>query len=643
MLLLTLSVLTLLAQAQLPATPPPSALIVGRVVDAGTGSPIAGAIVQINGGGAPIVGQGLPRVMTNASGQFVVRGLRKGSVFLTVTERGYVTASYGQLRPRGDSRPVVISADDAHVTGIELRMWKYGTIGGTIVDEQGEPVVGASVQAIQRTYVGGRPRFGGFTIGATTDDRGMYAFGSLLPGDYAVAVITTISAMPTETIDRAMRGDPNDPLRMDLFRAMAMTRAPLAQPGTPYAIGIGNLSVGAQESTGPMPQADGSLLVYPLVFYPSAAHIGEAGVVTVRSGEHRGGVDVALHPAHAVTVSGSVLGPDGPVPNTAVHLTPAEGEAAADPIDAAVALTDGSGGFTLVGVPPGQYTLRIAQIPSTPSAAPVTTIVQSGSTTIGFSSSGPPVGPPPPVPTAPTLSVNAPISVGTANITGLIVPVKSGGRVTGRVEFDGTADKPEPRALTNMRIRAETADGSRLDPFMAITLTGHPDESGAFTTVGMPAGEYVLRVDGAPPHWFLRSAMYKGRDLLDSAVAVNSTDISGVVITLTDKTQALKGTVRDGQDADADATVLVFPSDAESWGSSGPSPRRFRTVRVGADGSYAMNNLPAGDYDLVALKGDPGDAWQDPALLTSLAGVATAIHLGEGDSKTQDLKSNPIR
>src|SRR5262245_46401881 len=74
--------------AQVPARPQPSqptGLIVGRVVDAASGRPIAGAIVSLNGGairsgpGDP----GQPRAMTSASGQFVFRKLAKGSYSLT--------------------------------------------------------------------------------------------------------------------------------------------------------------------------------------------------------------------------------------------------------------------------------------------------------------------------------------------------------------------------------------------------------------------------------------------------------------------------------------------------------------------------------------------------------------------------------
>jgi hypothetical protein len=52
--------------------PPATGLVVGRVVDAASGRPIAGAIVSLNGAGVPVSGgpnaSRQPRAMTNASG-----------------------------------------------------------------------------------------------------------------------------------------------------------------------------------------------------------------------------------------------------------------------------------------------------------------------------------------------------------------------------------------------------------------------------------------------------------------------------------------------------------------------------------------------------------------------------------------------
>ena len=643
-------VLGLLLQSQPAPTPPPAtALIVGRVVDAGTGGPVAGAILQVSGSSLPPTpGSPPPRVMTTAQGQFVIRGLQKGAVNLNVSKPGYLMASSGQLRPRGPSRPVTIESDDAHVTDVVLRMWKFGSISGTVVDESGEPVPGVGVQAFDRNYFGGQARFVP-SGSALTDDRGIYTIDNLVPGDYVVGAVSTTSAVPTGTLERVTsQMAPMAPPPEDL-RLLFTTGVSLAKAGTPYAIGVDNFSVSETSPSGPgsvpILQPDGSLLVYPSVFYPSAAHFRDATGIAIRSGEDRTGIDIALHPARGVRVSGTIVGPDGPAANLGVHVAPAGDDETVMPIDTSTALTDANGGFTLFGVPEGQYTLRVTHVPSSPSPAPETTTIMSsgsmgGMISTSFASGAPLAGP---VPTAPTLSANAPVAVGNTNITGLVVPLKSGGRITGHLEFDGTADKPTGNALVNIRMLAQSADGSRADRFGPVALGGHADETGAFTTVGVLPGRYVLQVIGMRPPWVVRSAMYRGQDLLDSPVAIDTGDISGVVITLTDRDQKIRGTVRAGQTPDPNATVFLFPADTTNATAAGPGPRRFRGIRSGVDGSYTFNGVPPGDYDIVAVTNDPGEGWQNPQVLASLAALATPIQIADGDSKTQDLTSVAIK
>src|SRR5262245_50588000 len=83
------------SQTAQPQSPPPTGLIVGRVVDAASGRPVGGVVVSLNSGAGPVVpgprgGPGQPRAMTNANGQFVFRKLAKGSYSLSAARPGYV-------------------------------------------------------------------------------------------------------------------------------------------------------------------------------------------------------------------------------------------------------------------------------------------------------------------------------------------------------------------------------------------------------------------------------------------------------------------------------------------------------------------------------------------------------------------------
>lgn len=80
--------------AQLP-DPDPSAIVAGRVLDAASRRPVAGAIVTPAGSSATTIpgASGATSALTNASGLFVIRGLRAGTLFLTATKGGYVLAT----------------------------------------------------------------------------------------------------------------------------------------------------------------------------------------------------------------------------------------------------------------------------------------------------------------------------------------------------------------------------------------------------------------------------------------------------------------------------------------------------------------------------------------------------------------------
>jgi len=94
--------------------------------------------------------------------------------------------------------------------------------------------------------------------------------------------------------------------------------------------------------------------------------------------------------------------------------------------------------------------------------------------------------------------------------------------------------------------------------------------------------------------------------------------------------------------ADADATVLLFPSSPQAWANAGPL-RRFRAVRATKTGAFTTSGLPPGSYYAVAVAADAVGEWTDPRTLEALAKVATEVRLDEGDKKTQDLRTKEVR
>jgi hypothetical protein len=115
-----------------------------------------------------------------------------------------------------------------------------------------------------------------------------------------------------------------------------------------------------------------------------------------------------------------------------------------------------------------------------------------------------------------------------------------------------------------------------------------------------------------------------------------SQDVSGVLLTFTDKSQELTGTIQDTSGRPtADYTIIVFPSDKRFWL---PQARRIASTRPGTDGRFTFRSLPAGDYRLTAVTDvEPGE-WYDPDFLAQLVGASIPILINEGDRKTQDIR-----
>ncbi len=329
-------------------------------------------------------------------------------------------------------------------------------------------------------------------------------------------------------------------------------------------------------------------------------------------------------------------------------LVPAGSDALVEAIETAATVTDAAGGFTFPAVPPGEYVLRVLRLPRPPVAVDegprifvspsLGTVTMSGGVQ---TSNAPPA--PAPVPTDATLCAQVPLSVSGRDVNDLVVPLTPAPRVSGRVEFEGTSEKPLSPSLVGIRIQLNPADGSRLTDRTLTLQTGHPDANGDFATYGVPPGRYVVGIAGAPAGWTLKGVLYQGRDLADTAVDLGTKDITGVVITFTDRPSAIVGVVQGPNGPDPDAVVLVYPTDPDAWAMSGGIPRRLRTARANAAGGYSLTGLPPGEYNVIAVKEDTVGDWQDPALLQALTRYAQQVRLVEGDRKTIDLGAAEIR
>jgi hypothetical protein len=209
--------------------------------------------------------------------------------------------------------------------------------------------------------------------------------------------------------------------------------------------------------------------------------------------------------------------------------------------------------------------------------------------------------------------------------------VGNGARIRGHLQYEGAAEKPARTDGLTLGVEP-VGGGSR-----ALSTYGMFDATGQFVTTQIPPGRYFVRMNLPPRGWTVRSVSYRDRDISDVALDVGAEDIIDVVVTLSDHTADLNGTVRDDSGAvDTKAFVVVFPVDRAGWVDYGDHPRRVRSTQVTKVGAYVVANLPAGDYFVAALPGSEGAAWQAPSRLEVLTARATKVTIGANGS-TRDL------
>jgi hypothetical protein len=368
------------------------------------------------------------------------------------------------------------------------------------------------------------------------------------------------------------------------------------------------------------------MLVYPTMFYPSARSSRAAEVIAVESGQERSAVDFQLQLAPATLVSGVVMGPNGPLANQSVRLVPEYAyELAGDlfGLETAVTTTDAGGRFLFAGVPTGQYFVQGSV--NVPNAGP------SGQTI--------------PAPPSAGAWLNEPLTVNEGGASDLKLMFKPGVRVSGKIFFDGTKPQPATDLITRFSVSLEVLDfgvNRGEAPY-----SSYFDREGKFVFPAVPPGLYIITFRAAltdrrlMPDWETKGGVLDGRDISDRPLTI-TTDLSDILMVLTDHNSELKGTVRDATGKiDPTAAVLLFTTEKELWPLR--MTRRIRALRASEAGTYSVRGVPPGDYFMVAIPDRDIADFPDPRMLEALSKVATRIVMAPSEQKTQDLVIRSVK
>ena len=545
----------------------------GRVVAGDTGAIVRRAQVRIS---SPDIGS--KTAFTDAQGRYEFKDLPAGRFTVSVSKSGFVTMQYGQSRPYERGRPIEL-ADAQVMEKADVALPRGSAVSGRILDEFGEPVADATVQAMRLQYGGGKRRLTPSGRPSTTNDLGYFRLFGLPPGEYYVSA--TLRSFESMIMDM-MGGGAGGP-------------------------------TGSNSNTG-----------YAATYYPGTPNPGEAQKLALGIAQELS-IDLQMQPVRLARISGKAAGSDGkPMANAMVMLIPTMKEAIGM-MPGGTSRTDKDGNFNLSGVAPGEYSLQVQSLAAMMNAASQAMSMIGGE-------SAPSAAPSQPMERE---FATATVSVAGEDIAGLIVTGTRGAKASGRIVFEG-GQKPE--SLTSIRLIAGPTDPDNIAASASIFGMSTVKEGEAFEIDGLVGGR-VFRFAVPPKGWFLKRITHQGEDVTDKGYDFKpGEDVEGFEIVLTNRSQTVTGGVtNDKGEPVKEYTVVVFPEDQARWGTVLGS--RWRSsARPDQQGHFKVSDLPPGAYLAIAVEYVADGEWMDPEWLARAARKATKFTLEEGATKTLELK-----
>lgn len=475
--------------------------------------------------------------LTGDDGVFTFREVVAGRYELTAEKPGFAPATFGARPGRDVGTPIAI-APGQQLTTLELRIPRGAVITGTVTGPNGEPLSSVDVTAFYDIpQRNGTHRINPL-FSARTNDEGVYRLYGLSDGEF---VVMANLAPATDT-----------PIR------------------------------------------------YPPTLYPGVTNTSEAIKVSVRSGDERSGIDIAMRPSPTAFLSGLLLSKDGrPVSGEQVTLTVADGapRTVGSDFSPMMTRTDGEGAFVFANVRSGTYLVAVEQF-------------------IGKDAS-------PSQPALPAQWAQAEVFVNGRDVEGVTLTLRSATPVAGRVILDGSTGS-EPPMFSWGGVRSSTSTRMHSDGTIGLN--------------GLIPGRYSLNLttQTGTAIWQMTSVAIGGVAIDPAAIDVGSVPITNLTVTLTDKLGGVRGALTAASGAPVfDFLVAVFSADRSSWAR--PSDVH-RVVAPDTNGAWELKGLPPGEYRVAALADWMSNSQLTPELLEQLLPASAPVVVTANSTATINLR-----
>lgn len=226
------------------------AVIVGRVLEAGSGRPIPDVRVSTS-----LWFMGDDVAYSDEEGRFILSGIEPGQYMLHATKPSWGAPALGTMGPSGTGVQVRVNANE-QIEGLTIRMVRSAALEVIVRDPDGTPLEGWANVHQYRWQQGGRvldalPR----AAQGGSLPNGRYRLSGLPPGDYIVSVDPNTPVEVEEGVSTTSRRD------IDRASGRAAQQSPASVPERPWR--------------------------YTQTFYPGTRDPGSAQTVHLTAGEER--------------------------------------------------------------------------------------------------------------------------------------------------------------------------------------------------------------------------------------------------------------------------------------------------------------------------------------------------------------------
>lgn len=574
-----------------PTPEPPRTIVRGRVFYADTGKPVKRAslmfIPEDLAGGRGMSPSGL----TDGEGNFQIKGVSAGTYYAIINAPGVYSPlafyDFSVTQNRGSEREALkkafegfeqILVDGVTETFVQIPARRGGAISGRVVYEDGDAAIGVKVEVLRKVegkFMSSIPNFLSIAMMGSgggvfqTDDRGVYRFPGLPPGDYIVKVSEIVS-----------HSENNERNYYDPFAGVLNAKSFLT------------------------------------VFYPDVYDAKSAQLISVAQGQEISEINLTLPSRSLYKIEGKTIArKDGAPVKARISIKRKNQEEIFSIFDEfggmrQAASTDETGNWKFKELPKGTYVLTVEPINEDGDYSSYRGYSMNANTMSGNTARN--------TPPKPRLAKRIyEITIEDKDLSEILVDLGYGATVSGTVETENSEQMPASVNVIASRQNGEVSSS-------ATVYNGLDEDSSRpqktvhdFKIENVVEGKTEFYVSIGDENFYVKSATLNGTDLLAGSIELKDGEsLRNVKIVLSKEVGTLKGLVLDEAKSPVKkAEFTLVPVDAAKRKNSS----FYRRVTTNEDGEFEIKAAPF-EYAIIffgdksALKPEELDRWLDEAV-----------------------------